>query len=135
MTRRFESRLKVQPRDIDINGHVHHSVYLDYLLAARFDQMERCYGMSMDAFLEMGYTWVARRYEIEYKIPVLLGDDVIVRTWVDRFGKVSVVVRFEMESANTRRCAAKGSATYVLVDIRNNKPAKLPEAAVQKYSV
>ncbi len=43
---KFKTEIMVQPRDIDINGHVHHSVYLDYLLAARYDQMQRCYKMS-----------------------------------------------------------------------------------------
>jgi acyl-CoA thioester hydrolase/thioesterase-3 len=135
MTSKFESVIKVLPRDIDINGHVHHSVYLDYLLAARYDQMDRCYGMSMDAFFELGYTWVARRYEIMYKTPVVLGDDVVVRTWVEAFGKFSVEIRFEMESHQTGRCAARGSATYVLLDLKSNKPARLPETALTKYSV
>ena len=135
MPSQFETRMKVQPRDIDINGHVHHSVYLDYLLAARFDQMERCYGMSMERFVEMGYTWVARRYEIEYRTPVVLGDEVIVRTWVADFSKVSVIVQFEIMSVSTQQCAAKGKAIYVLLDLESNKPARLPEEAIRKYSV
>ena len=135
MTSQFESRLKVLPRDIDINGHVHHSVYLDYLLAARYDQMERCYGMSMERFMEMGLTRVARRYEIEYKTPIMLGDEVLVRTWVGDFGKVSGVVELEMLSRLTDRCTAKGKATYVLLDVKSNKPARLPEEAIRKYSI
>ena len=47
---KFETEIAVQPRDVDVNGHVHHSIYLDYLLAARYDQMERCYGISMEDF-------------------------------------------------------------------------------------
>ncbi|MEM7013763.1 MAG: acyl-CoA thioesterase, partial [Verrucomicrobiota bacterium] len=30
----FESELAVRPDDIDLNGHVHNSKYLDYVLAA-----------------------------------------------------------------------------------------------------
>ena len=135
MYSQFETVIKVLPRDIDINGHVHHSVYLDYLLAARHDQMDRCYGLSMDAFFKMGYTWVARRYEITYKTPIKLGDDVIVRTSVKEFGKFSVDIHFEMESTETHRCAARGSATYVLIDVRSNLPARLPEEARKKYSI
>jgi len=40
MATKFETELTVLPRDIDVNGHVHHSVYLDYLLAARFDHAD-----------------------------------------------------------------------------------------------
>ena len=45
--------MQVRPDDIDMNRHVHSSRYLDYVLAARFDQMERCYKMSMQAFMEL----------------------------------------------------------------------------------
>ena len=39
----FESELTVRPDDIDMNNHVHNSKYLDYVLAARYDQMGRCF--------------------------------------------------------------------------------------------
>ncbi|RRN77297.1 acyl-CoA thioesterase, partial [Pseudoxanthomonas sp. SGD-10] len=51
---KFTTEHKVRPDDIDMFKHVHNSVYLDYVLAARYEQMETCYGMSMDKFLELG---------------------------------------------------------------------------------
>ena len=135
MATQFETEITVLPRDIDINGHVHHSVYLDYLLAARFDQMSRCYKMSMEAFHKMGFTWFARKYEIEFKSPVELGDRVIVRTWVDGLSRMSVDVGFEMESKATGRLAVRGLACFVMIDINTNRPARIPEEAIEKYSV
>ena len=132
---RFESEITIMPRDIDINAHVHHSVYLDYLLAARFDQMARCYKMSMDDFIALGYTWFARRYEIEYRHPLAFGDTAVVRTWVIEVGRVSVNVGFEIESRQSGRTAAKGTATFVLIDIEKNRPASIPEEVRKKYSV
>ena len=83
---------------MDINGHVHHSVYLDYLLTARFDQMARCYKMSMEDFLKMGFTWITRNYQIEYRSDIVMGDTAVVRTWIAKLGKVSVDVAFQIES-------------------------------------
>ncbi|MGY0035466.1 acyl-CoA thioesterase [Pedobacter sp. NJ-S-72] len=37
----FETALKVRPDDIDMFNHVHNSKYFDYVLAARYDQMEQ----------------------------------------------------------------------------------------------
>ncbi len=48
---KFESEMQVRPDDIDMNRHVHNSRYFDYVLAARYDQMARCYGMPMEEFL------------------------------------------------------------------------------------
>ena len=36
---KFESEMQVRPDDIDMYQHVHSSRYMDYVLAARFDQM------------------------------------------------------------------------------------------------
>jgi len=47
---RFETEMQVRPDDIDMNQHVHGSRYFDYVLAARYDQMERCYKMPMQEF-------------------------------------------------------------------------------------
>ena len=57
---KFESALQVRPDDLDMFQHVHSSRYMDYVLAARFDQMERCYKMPMEEFLKLGYGWVVR---------------------------------------------------------------------------
>jgi acyl-CoA thioester hydrolase/thioesterase-3 len=132
---RFETELPVIPRDIDVNGHVHHSVYFDYLLAARFDQMDRCYKMSMEAFLKMGFTWVARKYEIEYRSGIQMGDTAVVRTWISKIGKVSVDVGFQIFGKSENNEAARGMARYVLIDFRTNKPVIIPKNVLEKYSI
>ncbi len=131
----FETEIPVQPRDVDMNGHVHHSVYLDYLLTARFDQMTRCYKMSIEAFNKMGFTWITRRYQIEYRSELLLNDTAVVRTWLSKLGKVSVDVAFEIESQQKAIVAARGLAKYVLIDIRTHKPIPIPRNIVDKYSI
>lgn len=55
---KFETELGVRPDDIDMNQHVHASRYQDYVLAARYDQMARCYKMSMEEFFKAGLGWV-----------------------------------------------------------------------------
>ena len=76
----FESELAVRPDDIDMNNHVHVSKYADYVLAARYDQMQRCYKMPMEEFVKMGYGWVVVTSYIEYKRPLFINDVVLVRT-------------------------------------------------------
>ena len=71
---RFVTELQVRPDDIDMNHHVHASRYSDYVLAARYDQMARCYGMGMEEFIKIGLGWFVRTWHIEYKRPLRLGD-------------------------------------------------------------
>jgi len=132
---KFKTEIMVQPRDIDINGHVHHSVYLDYLLAARYDQMQRCYKMSMDEFNKMGLTWVARKYDISYKSGMKLNDTAEVTTWISSIGKVDVIVEFIISSKNTKKIAARGTARFILLDINTKKPVRIPSTIIEKYSI
>ncbi len=132
---RFETDITVRPSDIDANGHVHQSVYLDYLLFARVDQMERCYGMSVQEFFDRGLSWAARTIRIEYLKPVFFGETVTVRTWVEEIGKKSVTVGFQILKKKTGELSAEGCAVYVLIDARSGKPADIPEDVRAMYSI
>ena len=62
---RFETEHVVRPDDIDMFQHVHSSRYLDYVLAARYEQMAPCYGMPWEDFIArlkgLGPSHAARR--------------------------------------------------------------------------
>src|SRR5689334_12301003 len=90
---KFETELQVRPDDIDMNQHVHNSRYFDYVLAARYDQMARCYGMPMEDFTKLGLAWVVKTAHLKYKRPLDLGETILVRTWIDEMAKSDVSVR------------------------------------------
>ena len=79
---KFETELSVRPDDIDLYQHVHSTRYLDYVLAARFEQMEKNYGMSMQAFADRGLGWWMTTANIHYKRPLGWGDRMTVRCWI-----------------------------------------------------
>jgi acyl-CoA thioester hydrolase/thioesterase-3 len=132
---RFETELQVRPDDIDMHQHVHASRYLDYVLAARYDQMARCYRMSMEEFIEAGYSWYQRTAHIEFKRPLGLGDHFIVRTWVDEFLKDGVKVCFEIIRRKTGKLCCDGWCLYTMVSLQTGRAADVPEWIVQKYSI
>src|SRR5947208_13640967 len=93
---KFETELQVRPDDIDMNQIVHGSRYFDYVLAARYDQMARCYKMSMEEFIAAGFGWFISIAHVEYKRPLLLGETIVVRTWVAEMFRTGVKVQFEI---------------------------------------
>ena len=110
----FETELKVRPDDIDMNRHVHNSKYLDYVLAARFDQMTRCYNMSMEEFLNQNLSWFVKEAYIEHKRQLMMGDDVLVRTQVAEMYKRGVKVNFEIIRKETGKVSASGWFNYLI---------------------
>jgi len=132
---KFESEIKIRPSDIDMNQHVHNTMYLDYVFAARFDQMERCYKMSMQEFLNLGYSWVVRKAYIEHKRGLVLGDVAIVRTWVDEAERSRVTVKFEIIQKSSGALSASGYLEYVMIRTDTGRPIAIPEFIMEKYSV
>jgi acyl-CoA thioester hydrolase/thioesterase-3 len=139
----FESEIQLRPSDIDYNGHVHHSRYFDFLLAARQDQMARCYKMSMEEFVRRGLSWMVRSYQIEYKRGLTMHDFARVQTWVIAMGNPDegkrarslATIGFKIFISDTPKLAAHGVATYVLVSMENGRPVKIPKDVIEKYSV
>jgi len=132
---RFETELQVRPDDIDMNQHVHNSRYFDYVLAARYDQMKRCYKMSMEEFLKAGYGWVVRAAQLEYKRPLSMGDTMIVRTRVSRMLKDGVQVQFEIVKKDNGKLSCAGCFDYAMIDVRTGRATPIPEWIVEKYSI
>jgi acyl-CoA thioester hydrolase/thioesterase-3 len=131
----FESEINVRPDDIDLNNHVHYSKYLDYLLYARYDQMKRCYKMSMEEFIERGYSWFASTANINYKNGLKLNDIAIVRTQVIEIKAAQVNVGFWILRKSDNAVCCFGNVVYTLVSISTGKPCRIPADAVEKYSI
>ena len=134
---KFETILQVRPDDIDMNQHVHASRYQDYVLAARYDQMARCYRMPMVEFLQAGLGWFVKAAHLEYKRPLALGDCLVVRTWVDEIGEANVKVCFEIlrKAGERLKISCDGWFEYTMVDSKTGRAALIPDWIVAKYSV
>lgn len=132
---RFVTEMTVRPDDIDMHQHVHASRYFDYLLAARYDQMARCYGMPMEAFLERGLGWFTRTSHFEYKRPLRLGERFTVTTWIEEFHRDGVRVRFEMHRADPRKLACQGWCDFTLVELETGRARAIPQDIARIYAV
>lgn len=129
MSRGFEPRpdrevftlpLRIEPADIDENGHVNNVVYVRWLQDvgtahwnARFSDAERA-----------PWSWVGLRHEIDYFRALLPGDPVHALTWVgDAAGpRFDRFVRIEGPAG----LCAQGRTTWCLVKAESLKPARIP---------
>jgi thioesterase-3 len=133
--KKFETELTVRPSEIDYNGHVHQSAYLDYLLFARVDQMTRCYKMPIEEFFKRGLSWATKSISINYLKSLFMNERFLVRTWIETIGDKSVNVQFQILKTTSGAVAAEGESTYVLVDAKSGKPTAIPEDIKEKFSI
>src|SRR6478672_8565218 len=132
---RFTTEHKVRPDDIDMFNHVHNSKYFDYVLAARYEQMEQYYGMSMEEFLQQGYGWVVKTAYIDYKRPLTLGDVFLVTTGIVEFKETGCRVEFDIKNKKTGKLCCDGWFDYVMIDIQTGRSTKVTAEMINKYSI
>jgi acyl-CoA thioester hydrolase len=131
---RFDTELIVRPDDIDMNNHVHNSKYLDYVLYARHDQMGRCYGMSMERFVEHGWNWFAKACHIEFKRPLNIGERIIIRTWIESFDGSDVTVGFQILKKESMKVSAEGYFINTMISISSGRAVTIPDWVLKQYT-
>ncbi len=88
MIRSFKHKVNIQIRfkDIDKLGHVNNATYLSYLETARMSYFRQVIGTTID-WVKTGM--ILAKVNIDYKLPVVLEDELFVYTRITRFGTKS----------------------------------------------
>ncbi len=131
----FETEMLVRPDDIDMHQHVHSSRYIDYVTAARYEQMERCYKMPLHEFTRLRLGWFIRGAQLDFKRPLRLGEAFKVKTWVLEINHTDVRVGFEIRKKENTKLCCDGNFLYTMVRLENGRAAPIPDWIVEKYSV
>ena len=131
----FETEIIIRPDDIDMNNHVHNTKYLDYVLAARYDQMINNYKMSMDEFHKLDYNWVVSTTHIDYKRALKLNDKIIVKTQIVSVNGAQSKVAFWIVKKDNNKIAAEGYLIYTMISLKSGRPIRIPDDIIEKYSV
>ncbi len=132
---KFTTQHKVRPDDIDMFNHVHNSKYLDYVLAARYEQMEYFYNMPMEYFLSMGFGWVVKTININYKRPLNLGDSFSVTTFITEINRRNCKVKFEINNTKTTKISSDGWFDFVMIDLKTGKAVDVSDEMIKSYSI
>lgn len=131
----FETEHRVRPDDIDMFQHVHNSRYFDYVLAARYEQMDRYYGMSMEKFMERGFGWVVRTAHVDYKRALTMGDYFTVKTGIETINDKGCRVAFTLTNKASGKVCCDGYFDYVMIDMQTGRGVKIPEDIVEHYGI
>ena len=94
----FEMILLVLPADIDEQNHVNNTVYLRWVQDVATAHWQSV--ASQEA--QDNIVWVVLRHEIDYKAPAILGDEIVLRTWVGKATRLTFE-RFTEVSRNSRQ--------------------------------
>jgi acyl-CoA thioester hydrolase/thioesterase-3 len=109
--------------------------FLDYFLAARFEQMQKNYNCGMDEFLSKGLGWFLQDFDISYKRPLKLGDTAMVYTNIMELQNNGSIVAFRILNQQSNKLVATGKGKFALVDIQSARSVAIPDWVIERYSI
>jgi acyl-CoA thioester hydrolase len=123
-----ELQLRVRYAETDQMGVVHHASYLVYMEEGRTALM-RSLGFPYEEVERRGFAMAVRRVEVRYRVAARYGDQVLVRTSIERFRQASILYVYEIVRAGDLELLASGSAEVACLERRDGelRPAPLPE--------
>jgi acyl-CoA thioester hydrolase len=122
----FRQQRRVEWRDLDAAGHVNNSVYLNYIEDCGL-QMMRAFGWPLERMSAEGLAVVARGHHIEYRIPVLLDDELELATWLSDVGRSTAVRHTTISRPADGALLARTRTLHVWVDLNTGTATAIPE--------
>lgn len=117
---RFELRRRVERADLDERQHVNNVVYVQWVqdaAAAHWTALAPQGALAETA-------WVALRHEIDYLRPAVLGEEIVIVTWVGVAEGLSFERFTEIRRADGR-VLARARTLWCPVNARTGKPQRV----------
>ena len=128
MNNPFRHRCLIDIRfvDMDALGHVNNANYFTYIEQARIDYFKTVIGENINWALT---GLILAHAEMDYKIPIVLGDSIYVYTQCTRLGNRSfdMAYRFVKLLDGTEMEMATGKTTLVCYDYSQKSTIPIPE--------
>ena len=128
----FTVRQRVTWREIDGAQHVNNSNYLAFVEDCAM-QVMAAHGWPLARMGSNGVALVARRYQIEYLQPAVLGDELELATWASGMMDDSFMRHTTVTRVSDRALLAQVHSVYGLLDLSTRKSVSIPSAFVADF--
>ena len=127
----FEISVAVMPEDIDEQNHVNNTVYLRWVQEVATAHWQAI--ASSEAQGEIG--WLVLRHEIDYKAPVCLGDEIVLRTWVGKATRLTFERFTEILRRSDGELLSKARTLWCPINAQTGRPVRVPLEVREKFSI
>ena len=117
---------RVYYSDTDHGGVVYYANYLKWFEIGRTEIL-RQNNLDYNKFEKKGLIAPVVEVKCNYKAPAKYNDVIIIDTGVTHVGNSSIRFDYKITNKDTEILIAEGYTVNVFVDIKTNKPAKIPD--------
>jgi acyl-CoA thioester hydrolase len=120
---RLVLRLRARFRDTDAMRHVNNAVFFTYFEEARAEYFREVIGL--DSYNNVGIILAQTR--CDFRSPLYVGEEIDVAARVDRIGRKSVDMSYEIREPRSGRLVAEGTSVQVAFDYAVHRAVDVPE--------
>jgi acyl-CoA thioester hydrolase len=127
----------VSDDEIDaVIGHVNNLAYLKWMQSAAMAH-SAAQGWPTEAYQKLGAGWVVRSHQIEYLRPAFSKEEIVVRTWVANFKKVTSLRRYEIVrvAGEQEVVLAKAATDWAFIHFATHQPRRIPPEVFGAFEV
>ena len=130
----FEHHHTVLPEEIDALGHANNLTYLAWMQTAALAH-SAAQGWPAERYHALGLGWVVRSHQIEYLRPAFAGQELVIRTWVAGFRKVTSLRRYKIFRPLDDRVLATGATDWAFINYRTGQPTRVPAEILAAFEI
>ncbi len=134
----FTMLLEVGEDDIDMLGHASNIAYLKWVQDVAVGH-SAAVGLDLEGYSQLGAVFVVRRHEIDYLRPVVRGERLELRTWIDsafaaKCKRATEIVRLGTGEAESRTVVSRAMTTWGFVELATGRPTRIPDSVRVAFS-
>ena len=131
----FTLPIDVGEDDIDMLGHASNIAYLRWVQDVAVAH-SAAVGLDMEGYSQLGAVFVVRRHEIDYLRPVVRGERLELRTWIDsaaaaKCKRATDIVRI---GTDPEVVVARAMTTWGFVELTTGRPTRIPDSVRVAFS-
>jgi acyl-CoA thioester hydrolase len=128
----YTKSLLIPKSSIDENGHVNNVAYVQWMQDIAVEHYSSIGGVTAQG---PQATWVVREHKIEYLLPVYVGEEIEIKTWVENIRRVRSLRKYEFVRKADGKVLVRGETDWVFVDLKTGRPLAIPEAVSGVFTV
>ncbi len=111
--------------EIDDQGHVNNVEYVKWMNWAAVTHSS-LQGWPPERYREVGAGWVVRTHRVEYLQAAFEGDEIVVRTWVADFKKVTSTRKYRILRRSDKATLVIAETNWAFIGLEHHVPRRIP---------
>ena len=118
--------------DIDAQGHVNNSVYVQWMDKAAYAHSQAV-GYDWEMYQKIGSSFVVRRHEVDYLSPAFAGDAIIVATWPTEMERFTAMRQHQILRISDGKTLARAKTTWIFINSKTQRPQRMPPELIAAF--